>query len=813
MHRPPLLGLPNDQPRRNRAAHRSAMLVGWLVLSLAVPCSAAIDGEIVQVGFNARGAGIGGRRVVRVGAWTPVRVRLTLQGQAQFAGRLRVAQRDRDGDVCYDYAEVLLNADSRPTQEYTLYTLPTVGPDGGVDVKVELLDPNGAVVRMVSRGQLVPLIRPAAPPDALPDDDYLILDISEGQMGRVAKLAVPGKTFQPLRPISVAHITPEEIPDRWQGLEAIDCIVWDDADPDSITNNREAKLHALAEWVRSGGPLVMATARHAAAVQKTDAIGPLLPVKVGGLTTLGEAARFRRTWLGLPLEDTSYAPPIALARCSVRTGTGTRKIFPVPGSEELSPNLDTLIARGHAGRGIIVFLAASFADLLASEADATKLFACTLEIRGTTREVFPERALHQPLEGKIGFKALTGIYMVFAMLFVMAYVGLATFGSWGFLKARGWERHNWSLFAAVALVVSVVSIVAAQTVRGVGRHLHQLTVVDAVAGVPEASAIAYFGLKTGTHSVLDLWLAENYAQRPEPHPTSCFLRPLPEGKEQGSGRSGYADPGRYDLRPATAELIGVPIRATLKQLQGRWRGALRGGIAASVGMTRRSFNRAEGDDRLVTEPCFSSGSRITNNLGVDLENCFILQPTSNRYVNGTVDVRRAGNIMVHRLPGDGAVLRDGTTIDLGSLYQDPSGVQLTWNVWHRSLLDYHNAWGKSIRGSIGVGRRGGQRIDNSSESYQEALLMATTLSEYDEDRTELTDFSQQPLVFSRSRCRDLDLSDLLSGDTVLLIGFARGPGPVSFCARRSDPDREYRRIEPDEAWTVYRIVIPVANAS
>ena len=68
----------------------------------------------------------------------------------------------------------------------------------------------------------------------------------------------------------------------------------------------------------------------------------------------------------------------------------------------------------------------------------------------------------------VGFGGTTGGYLVFAMLGVLAYVGLSTFGSWGFLKARGWSKHNWSAFAILAGVASVVGMTAAQSIRGVG---------------------------------------------------------------------------------------------------------------------------------------------------------------------------------------------------------------------------------------------------------------------------------------------------------------------------------------------------------
>ena len=775
-----------------------------LILSFPAASPARIIGDVVSAGLNARGTGFGGRRVVRIGAWTPIVVQLTLEGQTQFNGTLRVAQRDRDGDVCYDYHDVLLNVDSRATRTYTLYTLPTVGPDGGVKIDVELLNEEGEVAEMVSSGRLVRSLHPADAPVVLSDDEYLILEVSEGQMGTIARLADPQQNVRPLRSINVAHIAPGDVPDRWQGLEAVDCVIWDQADPDAINT---AQRRALAEWTRQGGLLVPATARYAPALQKSDVFGPMLPVHVGSLTTLTEARRFRIRWLGLPEEEPAYTEPVPLARCSLRQGCGARKVFPVPGTEAESPGLDTLIARRRVGRGSLVFVAAALSDLIEGDCDPSTLFRRVLEIRTTSQELLPDESLYTHLEGKVGFGGIGSIYLVFAMLFALAYVGLATFGSWGFLKSRGWDRHNWTVFAIVAAAASVVSVTAAQTVRGVGQKLHQLTIVDAAAGSPEASAVAYFGIKTGTHSVLDVWLPEDYAQRPEPHPTGCFLRPLPVGQTSGASGGAFADPGSYDLRPATAELLRVPVRATLKQFEGRWHGGLRGGIDASVRIIRRSFEKSETDSDTIDELCFDGSSRITNRLGVDLDDCYIFQPTENTYVRGTVNFRRAKGkyeIMVHQL----GPIADGATFDLASLYYDRDGNRLTWEQWHHSLAEWQNHWGKNFAGSLGPRGRDRKMRTAAREPYQEALLLLTALSEYDEDNPISRHYASMPVMFSRERCRPLDLSDILTKDMVLLVGFAKGPGPADLCTR-SNPKRAYKRVHPDEAWTVYRIVIPV----
>ncbi|MCK4660994.1 MAG: hypothetical protein KAV82_15845, partial [Phycisphaerae bacterium] len=230
--------------------HLRCQVLVWaalLMLLSADSIRAQIIGDVVSVGFNMRGGGMSGRRV-RIGTWTPVVVQLTLQGQTQFNGQLRVRQSDRDGDFCYDYQDVLLQvgADGTATRRYTLYALPAVGPDGAVDIAIELLNEDNEVVKMVSGGRRVSVLRPDPEPVVLADDEYLILYVATS-MGKIACLSEM-KRFSALRMINIAHITPEQIPDRWQGLEAVDCVVWDEADPDAITNKAEARLNALAEW-------------------------------------------------------------------------------------------------------------------------------------------------------------------------------------------------------------------------------------------------------------------------------------------------------------------------------------------------------------------------------------------------------------------------------------------------------------------------------------------------------------------------------------------------------------------------------------
>jgi hypothetical protein len=223
-------------------------------LGFAPTAPARIVADVVSVGYSTRSLSSGGRRIVRLGVWTPVIVELSLEGQTRFDGRLRLGQRDRDGDVCYDEREVHLLGESGPPQRFTLYALPQPGPNGAIDLAVELLDLNDErLVEMIAAGQLVRTLQPNEPVETITDDELLILELSEGQMGRIAALLDPDRNVKTARTLNIAHSTPAALPDRWQGLEAVDCIVWDDADPDALS---EAQRTALADWTRHGGTLL-----------------------------------------------------------------------------------------------------------------------------------------------------------------------------------------------------------------------------------------------------------------------------------------------------------------------------------------------------------------------------------------------------------------------------------------------------------------------------------------------------------------------------------------------------------------------------
>ncbi|MFQ5490540.1 MAG: hypothetical protein ACE5GE_07445 [Phycisphaerae bacterium] len=778
--------------------------MGLVALLLAIqPASAAVIGRIVQVGYPGTTGDL-----VRDGDWAPVLVDLTLEGDLSFEGFLRVSQPDKDGDLPYDRVRVQLRADSGNARRYVLYC--PIGPGDGptAAVSVMLLDADGELVQVISEitGKPTASLSPAQPPERVPDRNLVILSVSNRSVGKVSYLESPEQADKFYRSVRVAHIQPSALPDRWIGLEMVDAIVWDAADATDLTSQQ---IEALITWVRHGGWLLMAAAKTSDTLAQNQDLAQVLPVKLGRVvdeTRMGElrwqllgGARYvpgSQERVDDPKVPFYYAQPLPLVLCTT-----------VPGATTLVAERDlnaTVAARRSVGRGRVVFIAAEIHDLLdESKLKPTVFFKRTLEIREprnvadnppTMGTLFPY------LEQTVGFRRSTGVYLLAALLFSVAYVGLSTFGSWVFLRSRGWTRHAWTAFSIVAAAAAVLSLLAVQSMRGVGQSLQQLTVVDAVAGQTQAQATAYFGIKTGTHSLLDVWMPSDYTAQQQPERTACSLKPLPASSVRGAGSSSYTDTTRYHLVPASASMEDVPVRATLKQFEGRWFGDLRHTLEADV---RLIMMQGENRSGLGIAP----GSTVTNRLGHTLTHCVLIQPLENAFksdIDLTLNLATQ-YILVHRI-GD---IADGQTVDLNSrIYTDlDTGALVSVDTWlTHTLAESQTNWGDKFRTGNPFGG-GSQIVENfRQEDYQDALLMLTALTDHRPDKLTNT-MSPAGYDFDALHCRQLDRSDDLTTDSVMLIGFAEDQGPVTLCTRTGKG--AYKPRLADQAYTMYRFVIPV----
>ena len=787
-----------------------ATLVMILAASSAAagPAFARIEVQISHVGFPSNQGDI-----IRAGCWTPLYVDISLIDQPSFDGSIRAAQLDTDGDEAYDSVEVHLRAETGGHLRITLY-VPANPVTGDGRFAVELRDQDASVVQVISDGVVAARALPSESPDVVSHDDVVVLSVAEGAIGRVKDLAGAQQGQSLRQTVHVAHISPADLPEHWIGLEAIDYIVWEDAKPELLSPRQ---LTALLDWCQHGGTLLIAASQSATSFALTKPLAAIMPAEVIEIVSVSDLPVTRVSLLSQPVVEeregssnwlgTPFPQPVPVAVGKVRRDADVVVREKLGGTSPTAKESD-VVTRSRVGSGHLIFCAVKLHDLFSAPGTANTFFERLFHFipaSGPTQAALTPVSLYGNVASAVGFVRSRSAYLVLTVLFALGYIVAATWGTWAFLGSRGWRHHSWTAFAAIALVASLGAGLAVGAARGISDRLQQIAVIDAAAGESFGRGTALFGLKTGIDKRLDLWMPSDWLMAREPEVSSCALRPMPAGTDWRQGAR-FADPEDYALRPASGEVLGARFRATLKRFEGRWDGPLGGQLTAQLA---------------VRDKVFTEDSYIVNNLGVDLTNCRIIQ---SHLDPGAVAAERSSRIFVYTVEGD--IPSDGSKIYLHRRCFDPSGTQTLREIDSKSLLSKrHREWSSQFAG-LWAGLRG-----SSSEEAQaalgkerEALMLLSTIGDFDPGALPAQLGGNYTL--SRDRLRHLDLREHLTAGqgvkegslnpsqpagTMVLIGFARGGGPIRLMSRSGD--RPFTAISPEEesSWCMYRIRLPFTD--
>ncbi len=771
---------------------RTAFIMGMVVGSAFVsPLRAEITAEMVMVGFpNDLGTQ---PWLYRGGCYAPLAIRLSMKGEPAKTVYLRLEQRDLDGDIVYSDEFVNLTPELEGSGRlYWLYFVPNPETGHGVDaVAVQVLDENHEAIEVASNGRKARKVSLTDIPDVVQGQHFLVLSISKDTAGKLRSLGKEtlkeGKFTKELR---VSHISPERIPDSWHGLEMVDAIVWDAADAGDVTLQQQ---QALVEWVRQGGRLIVASGGTSDTLTKSE-IGKILPVDIKGVTTATSLPELRGWSLSRGNPDVEeYPQPMQVTQCTVR-----------PGAQDLVPSAAktrTYLARSRFGNGTVTYLPVTFRDLLRidelEKSNLDDFFRRLLGLRIGSKDDHARQAAFQQntidllgqMRGLIDFAVTTAAYMFIAILFVIAYALIATWGSWFVLRARNMLRYSWTAFAVVALIASVLGLGAVQIGRGgLGFQLHQVTVVDATADRYDGVARAYFGLKTSNYvQDMDLWLPQTGLPDQQPDLTSCILRPLSPIIGGVENETRFADTRRYPAVPAHALLENVPIRATLKQLEGYWHGDLRGRIKADVRLQRNAATNG-----WVVSP---DSTLQLMDFGHDLKDCMLI--LSPQLDTDNFGPSRNSAMSIHPI-GD---LKDNEAVDLYSrMYRYVATINPD-EAWRelerqRQLDEQHRKWVADLKAMT----------SSTATKTLWATLLLTTFNEYVPDSN--PDYYGIQTAVSSEYAQWMDRSNVIQPDTALLVGVAvDDPGPVQLFYRSGAG--EFKYLKPKESLVVYRVTIPV----
>lgn len=771
-----------------------------------------VVGDVSAVGFRATATN-GPPYLIRAGQWAPIQARLTVQGSQLFQGTLRVESSDLDGDrVAFLESPVTVTPDAGLKRVWCYAVFMRDPYTSGQPATLDILSSDGVLINRLPVPQF----------DLIGNDALLLLDISAKPLTELRRLQVgsdPSDRGFGHRPYSrnvVIASMPNELPDRWFGLEAVDVLVWDEPNPTAVSI---AQLQALAQWVRNGGQLVVGLGQSWAQVEKSQLV-EILPFQRPPTAGAEQPATFEvrslPRFFEMLVDRSRKAPdqPVvrefssAITVANVQTRPGARCTFSALGSGH---QVD-LIAIQFEGSGRVIASAASLRELTqvpvgiafwSQFVELTPLNDAFLKNEANSLQLAVAANSIRPYDGvvaPISFAGGASLLVLAAFAFVVAYIGVATFASWWWLKRHQRTALSWTVFAVLAVVASVLSLGTVSVSRGISRGVHAFSFIDLEGGAHVARAHCYFGYSSPMRQRVDFSLPGE----------GDFLRALARGQSQTAS---YATPERYNARPGQAVLEGTLMRATLKQFEGFWQGELKGTIYADLVADRQS------GEILPT-------SSIQNNLDCDLTDGYLLyldprlsdaslaSGKMKRYW-GDYDVPPAVNVLAVRLPRIAAGQRlTGIGQDQ---YQAVRAAQRNWMATHPepkpeerpgkedlwSLLRFqHEQWAEA--GLL-------QSLDGTT---RDALLASTRTFYLHCDPKDFEKARNRPIALDGLMNCDIShwlvqgrmkaptrQPDLLLGQAVLLL-LADDPGPARLHGNG-------RSLGPLSGRSIYRVRVPL----
>lgn len=751
-----------------------------------------VQGDVRSVGFTGRGTT---RFVVREGAWTPVLLELTVPGDQHFAGVAQIEGRDLDDDRAVFVRRPLTLTAGAGLQRVWCYAQVTREAFNSGRMDVDIVSADGA--------RVASLRTPAF--ELVSADTHVILDLSSPFLPAIAALDTGSETYTTLpwgthrfyRSVCVASLRARDLPDLWLGLEAAETIVWDDPDPGRLSDNQ---LEALAQWVRNGGRLVLGLGPAASRLRGTP-LESLLPFEPGG--QLVELQRLPRLFGAYAISRSARFESPVLAYLG-RTRPDATVLFE---DRARGSGVFPLLAMQMTGSGRVIASAVRLRDLT-SVGHRWELLTLLVDLNRTPDALLKKEAqamamrlgrvadLYAAVVEPIEFRATASVQMLAAFSFVAAYMALATFVSWGWLRHRRQSHLSWVVFAGIAVVGSLLSLGAVRLSRGIGDSVHTMSFVDLEAGGDEARARVLIGLRSPNRRRVRVALGDGPA---------CYVRPLSPGRQPTGA---YATPARYHVLAAQGRVEDALVRATLKQFEGFWEGRLEGTIDARILVDRRT-------GQVLPD------SWVRNNLSVPLRAGVLLYVDPRVRAQGRIPARVAGlahgyqpeiwgqktvpaafNVLAVRLPAIGpGRTASGFADEAYRRYQQavlrwsqrgarPQEQPMLPTLWSQQTQRWAPALGEVLRLPAGVLGRS-----------DAAALMASTRNLYLHTQGR-RDFSHVGTPVTAEGLPPLDVTHWLTRDTAVLLLVSDAPVPLTLRV-----DRQPR--EPSAGRALYRVRVPV----
>lgn len=416
-------------------------------------------------------------------------------------------------------------------------------------------------------------------------------------------------------------VQPRDLPESVLGYDAVDTVVWLNADPNELKRGTDEKFRALESYVRRGGTLIICTPND---WQKMLSLGELLPVTITGTDTLETPDPLRsiaRSRGELRTGDgwDSAIGPFTLARATLKPGASAHEWIRWKGENDRTP---WLVRKPH-GAGAITWVAQNLGDpsLTRGTQGWPRIWDRVLDLRNQTLTVTPQTTdgeknrFGQATGVDLGYSLLSGMdltsksawLITLAVVFFIGYWLVAGPGMYAYLAARKQTSASWFLFAASALGATLLTVVVVRvTLRG-DPELRHASLVRIVGNEP-AVVYSRFGLyipRDGTQQI------ELKDMAPGSMAAISAFGIHPQHLDSANVPN---DPGpEYTVMVRDADSqepasVRVPYRTSLKKFEADWTGNAGG--------------RVEGSARLLASGGMIEGT-LTNGTGKTLRNIYI----------------------------------------------------------------------------------------------------------------------------------------------------------------------------------------------
>lgn len=637
----------------------------WMLVVCAAPALAQLSPapKIVD-------ARIGFQGVYKLGCWTPLTVELRGGSQA-WTGRLVVTVPDTDGVPTRVISEPSRPVGIDPEQTTFVRLFVRVGQSMST-VQVRFVSDDGKV-RAKRNFFAAPEPSPGMISGGVPATNRVLLEF--GPALGLGELVNDGQRTDEQLATRIARVAQaEDLPTRWYGYESVETVLLTTSQPElyrPLLQNR-GRIEALQNWVERGGRLVMFCASEAEELLSPDgALASLAPGKFEKMELLTQAQ---------PLATFSGSEqPITRDR---RLSMSVPSLLEVQGKILASAGRSKanvpLVVRTGRGLGEVVFVGLDFdRPPLNDWAGRTSFLSRVLDWKETTENKQTEQQpdvedLASHLRNSLD-KQFVGVQVVpfgLVALLVVGYILLIGPGDYFFVK-RVLRRTEltWLTFPLIVLGVSAAAYFLANRMKGDQLRVNQVEIIDVDVSNPEradnfARGTVWTHFFTPQVSEFNLklepsYLGETKLDESEQLVSWLGLPGYALGGMQASGAQTSVFDAGYQYSDSLASMQRLPVQVwSTKTLTARWTAQVEAPLQVNL--------EQAGEELLA--------GKITNNAGVELEDCVLLygrwaydlgrMPTGKTIdINDSLQPRTVKTLLTSATAGDESfakVAEDGT---------------------------------------------------------------------------------------------------------------------------------------------------------